>query len=880
MRKFKHYALLLIVALAMFGCGDDYDDTALKNDISDLKSRVEKLESWCSTANTQISALQGLVSALQENDYVTGVTPIMEGAKEVGYTITFAKSKPITILNGKDGENGTDGITPIISVKQDTDGQYYWTVTTGEAAPVWMTDAEGKKINAAGQAGEAGHTPVISVETSDGKLCWKVDGKWLLDEKGNKVPATGEKGATGATGATGSTGSKGDQGDSIFKEGGIDYDENKDYVIFTLTDGTEIKLMRALDVTIGIKGVEDEMFITSAEQTTGKTAELTLPASADDYKAITAEIKSKQGTDTDIATRATTAEPWKVKLIKPVLEDDKVKTPGKVIITPSSDVKTGDKAILTLSIIDKQNIEHTTVIIITYTDQIPVSSVTLDKTTLALEVGGSETLTATVLPADAQEKTVTWSSSDEAIAKVSSTGEVEGVKAGTATITATTTDGNKTAICTVTVSNVAVTGVSFASATASVAIGATTTLTPVFTPTNAADKTGTWMSSNTGVATVNNGVVTGVGAGTATITFTSTDGGFNATCTVTVNAAAADYDWYRNPTNAQAGIYTIATKAELIEFAKLVNKDATLPADLKENGDQFAGKTVLLGAPIDLGKEEWTPIGKQYATRFQGTFDGQNREISNLSITTGTGSVGLFGYFGGTVKSLTVSGEISASGNQSTNAGGIVGQIYSGKVIACINKAKIKVDDALGYAGGIAGKMTGSSTKPSAIIACENYGDVTSNAQDAGGIVGSVDKSKIVLACINHGNVSGNTGSNAGGVIGYINAVPAYSCISEGTVAGGTGSIGGVIGGTNFSYTSFPAFYFHSTTSTLTVEGAAHFDWSKNTFSEYTDLNSSTTINALNSEITTWNAANADWLCPFKFEAVTGNYLPKLVPVQ
>ena len=79
MKQFKHYALLLVVALAMFGCGDDYDDTALKNDISDLKSRVEKLESWCSTANTQISALQGLVSALQENDYVTGVNPIMEG---------------------------------------------------------------------------------------------------------------------------------------------------------------------------------------------------------------------------------------------------------------------------------------------------------------------------------------------------------------------------------------------------------------------------------------------------------------------------------------------------------------------------------------------------------------------------------------------------------------------------------------------------------------------------------------------------------------------------------------------------------------------------------------------------------------------------------
>lgn len=80
---------LLLMAVTVFGCGDDYDDTALKNDLNDLKSRVEKLESWCSTANTQISALQGLVEAMEQNDCITGITPIMEGSKEAGYTITF-----------------------------------------------------------------------------------------------------------------------------------------------------------------------------------------------------------------------------------------------------------------------------------------------------------------------------------------------------------------------------------------------------------------------------------------------------------------------------------------------------------------------------------------------------------------------------------------------------------------------------------------------------------------------------------------------------------------------------------------------------------------------------------------------------------------------
>lgn len=79
------------------------------------------------------------------------------------------------------------------------------------------------------------------------------------------------------------------------------------------------------------------------------------------------------------------------------------------------------------------------------------TSVTLNKTTLSLAVGANETLTATVLPADATDKTVTWKSSDATIAGVDSTGKVSGVKAGTADITVTTKDGSKTAKCTVTV---------------------------------------------------------------------------------------------------------------------------------------------------------------------------------------------------------------------------------------------------------------------------------------------------------------------------------------------------------------------------------------------------------------------------------------------
>lgn len=164
-----------------------------------------------------------------------------------------------------------------------------------------------------------------------------------------------------------------------------------------------------------------------------------------------------------------------------------------------------------------------------------VTGVTLNKATLELGIGATEKLTATVAPKDAKNKSVTWSSSDEDIATVSSTGEVTAVAEGTATITVTTVEGGFTATCEVTVlPPVKVTGVSLNKAELTLETGQSSKLTATVTPDDAADKSVTWSSSAEDVATVDGGTVTAISEGTATITATTVDGGFTATCTVTV----------------------------------------------------------------------------------------------------------------------------------------------------------------------------------------------------------------------------------------------------------------------------------------------------------------------------------------------------------
>ena len=174
------------------------------------------------------------------------------------------------------------------------------------------------------------------------------------------------------------------------------------------------------------------------------------------------------------------------------------------------------------------------------TKVVSVTSITLDKTSLSMKVGETETITATVNPDNATDKNVTWTSSDESVAKVAD-GKVTAVKSGKATITAKCED--KTAECAVTVT-VPTGSVTLDKTSLSLAVGETAQLTATVKPDDATDKTVVWTSSDESVAEVINGKVTALKSGTTTIT--ARCGGKSAECIVTVIVPVSSVNLDRN----------------------------------------------------------------------------------------------------------------------------------------------------------------------------------------------------------------------------------------------------------------------------------------------------------------------------------------------
>ena len=343
----KVWIACTMVCACMFGlssCGDDYDDSELRGDIENLDSRITALEEWQKSVNTDIRSLQSLVAALEDKDYVTAVTPLEDGT---GYVISFLKSGNVTIKHGErgeQGEKGEDGTTPVISVKQDSDGKHYWTVN-GE----WLLD-NGNKMPVTGEKGDKGDKGDKGADAIAPQVRINTDTNlWEISTDGGKTwTSTGVK----ATGDKGNTGAQGPQGDAIFAKDGIDYTSDLDNVIFTLVDGTKITLPRTSALTVGFESYETFMLTL-----TTNVIDIVLPETLkeEDYTALVAEVKNEAGVGMDFQTRAASS-PWQVKLTKPTFTNGKYQNNAKVTVTATG-ANNGDKAILKITLIDNRGKE-------------------------------------------------------------------------------------------------------------------------------------------------------------------------------------------------------------------------------------------------------------------------------------------------------------------------------------------------------------------------------------------------------------------------------------------------------------------------------------------------------------------------------------------
>ena len=225
---------ILFTLILISSCGK-YDDSAVRGDIDALESRVTALEQLCRLLNGNISALQTLVAAVQGRDCVVSVSDLSDGT---GYSITFASGRTITLRNGKDGKDGQDGRTPTVSVMQDSDGIYYWTID-GD----WLLDGNGKKIRAQGEDGIA---PQLKIENGWWFVSYDEGKNWTKLYK-----ATGE------------------DGDSFFSS----VTDNGETVAVKLKDGTTFEIPKAKG-ELGIRFSESEDIGVSAGET--KTIEYTI----------------------------------------------------------------------------------------------------------------------------------------------------------------------------------------------------------------------------------------------------------------------------------------------------------------------------------------------------------------------------------------------------------------------------------------------------------------------------------------------------------------------------------------------------------------------------------------------------------------------------
>lgn len=279
--KFIHVVYLLCICCLSLGLlgSCKYDDSDLVERVDNLEGRLAKLEEQCKQINANINSLQIIVNALKEANHITSISNLVENGVEIGYKIEFAKRDPIHIYHGKagaDGARGEDGYTPLMGVKKDKDGIYYWTLDGN-----WLTDNDGNKVRAQGLDGKDGYNGKDGKDGEDGK-----DGKDGKDGYNGSDGKDGKDGYNGKDGKDGYNGKNGVTPKLRIKDGNWEVSYNNGvswetlgsatggvvpcpiksvevkgrYVLFTLNSGDEIKVplynaitIKFEETTIGMK---------------------------------------------------------------------------------------------------------------------------------------------------------------------------------------------------------------------------------------------------------------------------------------------------------------------------------------------------------------------------------------------------------------------------------------------------------------------------------------------------------------------------------------------------------------------------------------------------------------------------------------------------
>jgi hypothetical protein len=286
-----------------------------------------------------------------------------------------------------------------------------------------------------------------------------------------------------------------------------------------------------------------------------------------------------------------------------------------------------------------------------------------------------------------------------------------------------------------------------------------------------------------------------------------------------------DISWYTG-----SSPYTISTAAQLAGLAYLVN-----------NGNFFLGKTIILGASVDVSAYLWITIGTN-GKHFDGTFSGQNNVVNGLYINAATNNQGLFGNvngaainnlgvvngfvqssadsdggivgsaFGSAITSCYNTGSVTATGTSSLYAGGVVGYTYATTITNCYNTGNVTATGASSqFIGGVVGDALSGT-----VTSCYNTGDVTGAGNDTGGVAGH--SGAVVQNCYNTGDVTG-AGNNTGGVAG-IGGGTFQSCWNAGCVTA-TGASSNCVGGVMGFVNGITTFTNCCNTGTITATGAS-----------------------------------------------------------